>query len=136
MKRSFGLFAFFVLMVGGIVATHALTSESMPDGLTCQPDRLAAFGWTDQRLAMAELAAITKWQTEVEEKSPGSGNWHLAQRRSMKCRAFKNSSHFQCVVSAKPCKFEGKLAKGGEGASGHRDGTRGQLAGSPNARSK
>ena len=106
MKRSYALFLFFAVMVGGIAATQALVVESLPDGMTCQSDRLAAFGWTDRHRPMAELAAITKWQEEVEEKNPGSGNWHLAKRRSMRCRAYKNSEHIQCVVSAKPCKFD------------------------------
>ena len=106
MKRTYGLLAFFALMIGGIAVTHALTSDSLPAGLKCQSDRLTAYGWTDQRRAMAELAAITKWQTEAEEMIPGAGKWHLAQRRALNCRAYKNSAHYQCVVSAKPCKFE------------------------------
>ena len=111
MKRSYGLFAFFALMIGGIAATHALTTDSLPDGLTCQSERLTAYGWTDQRRTMAELAAISKWQTEAEKKVPGAGNWYLAQRRALNCRAYKNSAHFQCVVSAKPCKFDEASAK-------------------------
>ena len=107
MNRTLGLSLFFGLLVGGIVTTHALTTDRLPDGLACQSERLAAYGWTDKRQSMAELAAIRAWQKEAAERDPEAGHWHLARKRSMSCRAFENSAHFQCVVSAKPCKMTG-----------------------------
>ncbi len=107
MKQSYGICLFFAVMVGGIAATHALTTEPLPDGMTCQSERVAVFGWTDPRRAMAELAAITKWQQEAEKQRPGWGKWHLARKRSLSCREFKASAHFQCVISGTPCTLKG-----------------------------
>ena len=42
-----------------------------PKGVTCTDKRISTFGWTDKRVALAELAAIAKWQKQIEKNRPG-----------------------------------------------------------------
>lgn len=109
MKAAYYLFGGFFVILVAISITHAevigLTSD-VPSGVTCASERVAAYGYTDKRGPIAELAAIARWQEEAEKKQPGSSNWHLAKKRSMKCQTFKDSSHIQCVVSANPCRYD------------------------------
>ena len=106
MKRSYSIFLIFSALLVALAAADAATTEAFPDGVTCTKSRIASFGWTDMRIAMAELAAIRKWQNEAELKNPGFGNWHMSHRRTMKCQFYKESSHIQCQVSARPCRLD------------------------------
>lgn len=107
MNRSYILVIVLVIMVGGIAATYAATViEGQTADLTCAGERTVVFGWTHKQVAMAELAAIAKWQGRVEKKRPGFGNWHLADKRNLSCRLFPESSHYQCQISATPCRYD------------------------------
>jgi hypothetical protein len=106
MKPVYVVSLLFSAVVGAIALTHNLTVDRLPPGVSCASDRVAAFGWTDRRAPLAELAAIANWQRDTEKKEPGYGDWHLARKRSMKCQTFRNSSHIQCIVSAKPCRYD------------------------------
>lgn len=106
MKRSTILISAFVVLIGAFAAANAMTTVHIPDGVTCAGKRMASYGYTHKRITMAEFAAIVIWQRDTEKRDPGFGNWHLAHKRTMKCKIFKNSSHYQCVVSAQPCRFD------------------------------
>ena len=109
MKSAYYLFGGFFAVLIAIGMTHTdeigLT-QSMAPGVSCASERVAAYGYTDKRAPIAELAAIARWQEEAQKKAPGSSNWHLAHKRSMKCQTFKDSAHIQCVVSATPCHID------------------------------
>ena len=109
MKRSYALILIFTVLIGAIAATQAYKTVEYAEGVSCANKRIASFGFTHKQVALAELAAIATWQREAEKKEPGFGDWHLANRRSMKCKLFRGSKHYQCVVSARPCKFDRKL---------------------------
>ena len=106
MRSSKTLILIFAVLCGAIIATHAAVQEKFPDGVTCTDHRIASYGYTHKQIALAEFAAISTWQREAEKKDPGFGQWHQAHRRSMKCRVYKNSAHFQCIVSARPCRYK------------------------------
>jgi len=106
MSRSVLVVIILAGLVGGIAVTFASVSEIYPDNLSCTKERVVAFGWTSKRVTMAELAAIAKWQEIVKPKFPGFEQWHQAYKRSMSCRRFLNSGHYQCEVSATPCHFK------------------------------
>ena len=106
MNSNTTLFLIFSVLIGAIAATSALTAVNYPQGVTCTGKRVASYGFTNKQIALAELAAIITWQNETEKKKPGFGAWHLANGRSMKCRLFKDSAHFQCQVSALPCRVD------------------------------
>ena len=106
MKRSHTLILIFTVLIVAIAATQTYTTTQYAQGVSCAEERIASFGFTHKQVSLAELAAIATWQREAEEKEPGFGNWHQASRRSMKCKLFKDSNHYQCVVSARPCKFD------------------------------
>lgn len=106
MNRNYILFSLFAGLIGSLAAAHAFTIPKVADGVSCTKKHLASYGYTHKRIALAEFAAIRIWQMEAEERDPGFGQWHLSHKRSMNCRLFKESSHFQCTVSATPCKFD------------------------------
>lgn len=106
MNRNHILFSFFAVVIGAIAATHAYTTAPIADGISCSDKRMASYGYTHKRITMAEFAAIVIWQRDTEKRDPGYGNWHLAQKRNMKCKLYRSSSHYQCIVSAKPCRFD------------------------------
>jgi hypothetical protein len=106
MNRNYTLFSIFAVVFGAIAATHTYTTVPIPDGLSCTSKRMASYGYTHKRISMAEFAAIVIWQRDTERRDPGFGNWHLAHKRKMKCKIFQNSAHYQCVVSAQPCRFD------------------------------
>ena len=106
MNRTFVLFVIFAILVGGIAATVAAVADTPPDNLHCSEKRVVAFGWTSQRRAMAELAAIAKWQLRVKPMLPGFDQWHQAFNRKMSCQLFEDSHHYQCEVSATPCHYK------------------------------
>ncbi len=105
MKRTYLLFTVLVLLVGGVVATVASVADTPPENLNCSEKRLVIYGWTSKRQSMAELAAIAKWQDRVRSKLPGFDQWHQAFNRKMTCQIIKESSHYQCEVSAIPCHY-------------------------------
>jgi len=106
MKSSHILCLLLALVVGSIYLTYEMVKPPEIAGVSCASERVASYGYTDQRKPMAELAAIANWQRDAEKKNPGYGNWSLARKRSMSCQLYKNSAHIQCVVSANPCKFD------------------------------
>lgn len=106
MNRNYFIFSLFEGLIGSFAAAHTLTTLNLAEGVSCTDKRLASYGYTHKRIALAEFAAIRTWQMEAEENDPGFGNWHLSHKRTMKCRLFRDSAHFQCVVSAAPCKFD------------------------------
>ncbi len=106
MKRSYSLFLIFSALLGALATADAATTVTFPKGITCAKARIASFGWTDKRLALAEFAAIRKWQLEAELKNPGFSNWHMSNKRTMKCQLYKESNHIQCQVSARPCRLD------------------------------
>jgi len=109
MKAAYYLFGGFsaVLIVIGLTHAEAIgITQSIAPGVSCASERVAAYGYTDKREPIAELAAIARWQEEAQKKEPGSGSWALAHKRSMKCQLFKDSAHIQCVVSATPCHID------------------------------
>jgi hypothetical protein len=106
MNRNYIIFSLFAGLIGSFAAAHALTTLKVADGVSYTGKRLASYGYTHKRIALAEFAAIRTWKREAEENDPGFGNWHLSHKRTMKCRLFKSSAHFQCIVSATPCKFD------------------------------
>ena len=106
MHRNHILFLIFTILIGAIAAAQAFTTLPVPDGVSCAGKRIASFGFTHKQLAMAELAAIITWQKETKEKVPGFSQWHLSFKRTMRCRKFKDSAHFQCTVSALPCRID------------------------------
>ena len=106
MKRSYSLFLIFSALLGALAAADAASTQTFPEGLSCSKSRIVAFGWTDKRVSLAELAAIRKWQQEAAQKFPGFGSWHMSHKRTMKCQLFRDSSHFQCQVSARPCRLD------------------------------
>ena len=105
MKHSYILVIILAVLVGGIAATYVAIAETHPDNVTCANQRLVAFGWTHKQKSLAELAAILRWQQTVEAERPGFGQWHQAYKRSLSCRIFKDSRHYQCQLSAKPCRY-------------------------------
>lgn len=108
-KPAYLLFGGFFLILVAIGITHADEIglvQALAPGVSCESERIAAYGYTDKRGPIAELAAIARWQEEARIKAPGSGNWALAHKRSMKCQLFKDSAHIQCVVSANPCHLD------------------------------
>ncbi len=105
MKQSYILVIILAVLVGGIAATYAAIAEVHPDKVTCAEARVVAFGWTHRQKALAELAVILRWQQMVETEQPGFGQWHQAYKRTLSCRMFKDSKHFQCQLSAKPCRY-------------------------------
>ncbi len=106
MKSSYILFSIFVVLFGTLAAAHSASTIRIPEGVSCTDKRMVSYGYTRKKIAMAELVAIVKWQKETEERDPGFGNWHQAHERAMKCRPYKNTSYFQCVASATPCRFD------------------------------
>ena len=105
MNRTFLLGSILTVLIGGIAATYAALADAPPDNLICAEERVVVYGWTSKRVAMAELAAIAKWQQTVKTKSPGFEQWHQAYKRNLSCRLFEESSHYQCQISATPCRF-------------------------------
>lgn len=106
MKSSYILCLLFSAVLGAIYLTYQAVKPVEIAGLSCAANRIVAFGYTDKRVPVAELAAIAKWQQDTEKKKPGFGNWHLSRERAINCQLYKNSAHFQCTVSANPCKLE------------------------------
>ena len=106
MRDHILLFVIFLVPLGAVVSAHISASYSIPDGLTCKSDKVVSFGFTHKRIALAEMAAIIIWQTRTEKKNPGYGKWPLARKRNMKCRLYKGSTHYQCQVSAWPCRTD------------------------------
>ncbi len=106
MKRSYYLLLIFSALLGALAVADACTTETFPEGVTCAKNRIVSFGWTDKRVALAELAAIRKWQQEAQMKNPGFGSWHMSHKRTMKYRLYKESSHIQCQVSAHSCRLD------------------------------
>ncbi len=106
MKNSYILFSIFAVLFGTLVVAHSATAVHIPDGVSCTDKRMVSYGYARKQIALAELAAIAKWQKETEERDPGFSNWHQAHKRTMKCRPYKNTSYFQCVASATPCRFD------------------------------
>ncbi len=106
MNHTTILFSIFAILIGALAAADAVTTVHQPDGLSCTDKRMASYGYTHKRMIMAEFAAIVIWQRDAEKRDPGFGNWHLSRKRKMKCKVYKNSSHYQCVVSAQPCRFD------------------------------
>ena len=96
----------FSAVLGAIALTYNTVQPEFGENVSCTSDRIAAYGYTDKRAPIAELAAIANWQRDTEQKKPGYGNWHIAHKRSMKCRLYKGSAHIQCVVSALPCRID------------------------------
>ncbi len=105
MNHTYSLVIILTVLTGGIVATYSTVDEIHPKNVTCSDRRVVAFGWTHKFVAMAELAAIAKWQQTVEAERPGFDKWHQAYNRVMSCRMFDDSKHNQCKVSARPCRY-------------------------------
>ncbi len=108
MKSGIILFVMFATPFGIAFVSQGTVTPAEQAGMTCANKKLVAYGYTHPQLAFAELAAIVTWQGEAEEKRPGLSNWHLARNRNMNCRKFKKSGHFQCVLSATPCRVAAK----------------------------
>ena len=106
MKSSYILFSIFVVLFGTLAAAHSATTIRIPEGVSCTDKPMVSYGYSPKQIALAELAAIVKWQKQTEERDPGFGNWHQAHKRTMKCKSNKNRSYFKCVVSATPCRFD------------------------------
>jgi hypothetical protein len=106
MKSFYILFSIFAVLFGTLAVAHSATTIHIPDGVSCTDKRMVSNGYSNKQIALAELAAIVKWQKQTEERDPGFGNWHQALKRSIKCKPYKNTSHFQCVVSATPCRLD------------------------------
>ncbi len=106
MKISYILFSTFAVLFGTLAVAHSTTTIRIPDGVSCTDKRMTSFGHIRKQIPLAELVAIVKWQKQAEERDPGFGNWHQAHERAMKCRPYKNTSYFQCVASATPCRFD------------------------------
>jgi hypothetical protein len=105
MNRTYVLFTVLALLVSGVVATVASVADTPPENLNCSEKRVVVFGWTSKQQSMAELAAIAKWQGRVKSKLPDFDQWHQAFNRKMSCQIIKESSHYQCEVSAIPCHY-------------------------------
>ncbi len=105
MKHTYSLFIILTLLAGGIAATYTMVDEVHPKNVTCTDKRMVAFGWTHKYVAIAELAAIAKWQLTVGAKRPGFDQWHQAYKRVLSCQKFDDSKHYQCKVSARPCRY-------------------------------
>jgi len=106
MKRTFILVIILAILVGGVAATLAAVDKTSPKYLACAEKRVVVYGWTSRQRSMAELAAIAKWQNKVKTERPGFDQWHQAYKRTMNCRLFEDSSHYQCEVSATPCYYK------------------------------
>ena len=106
MKSSYILFSIFVVLFGTLAAAHSATTIRIPEGVSCTDKPMVSYGYSRKQIALAELAAIVKWQKQTEERDPGFGNWHQAHKRRIKCKPYRNSSHFRCAVSATPCRFD------------------------------
>ncbi len=106
MKNSFILFSIFAVLFGTLVFVHSATTIHIPEGVSCTDKRMVSNGHSNKHLALAEFAAIVKWQKQTEVRDPGFGNWHQAHKRTIKCKPYRNSSHFRCAVSATPCRFD------------------------------
>ncbi len=105
MKSYYILFAMFAAPLGILFAAQAAVAPAKRADMTCADKKLVSYGYTHKQVALAELAAIITWQAEAERKKPGLNAWHLAEKRTMRCRQFKKSTHFQCVISAIPCRM-------------------------------
>lgn len=114
MNRSFAVVIVLAGLVGGIAATYAAVADTPPENLTCAGERVVVFGWTSRQVSMAELAAIAKWQHIVKTKFPGFDQWHQAYKRSLNCRLFGGSNHYQCQVAATPCRFKDSSSQVGK----------------------
>ncbi len=106
MKSPYILFSIFAVLFGTLAFVHSATTIRIPEGVSCTDKRMVSYGYTRKQIPLAELVAIVKWQKQTEERDPGFGNWHQAHKRTMKCKSNKTSSHFKCVVSATPCRFD------------------------------
>jgi len=106
MKSFFILFSIFAVLFGALAVAHSATTIRIPEGVSCTDKRMVSYGYTRKQIALAELAAIVKWQKQTEARDPGFGNWHQAYTRTIKCKPYRNSSQFRCVVSATPCRFD------------------------------
>ena len=106
MKPGHLLFVIFAAPLGILLGTRVATAPAEPAGLICADKKLVAYGYTHPQVSFAEMAAIVTWQLEAKETAPGMSEWHLARKRTMKCRLFRKSNHYQCVLSATPCRME------------------------------
>ena len=106
MKSPYILFSTFAVLAGTLAFVHSATTIQIPEGVSCTDKRMVSNGYSSKQIALAEFAAIVKWQKQTEERDPGFGKWHQAHKRTIKCKPFKNSSGFQCVVSATPCRVD------------------------------
>lgn len=106
MRDRIILFGMFLVPLGAVVSAHISALYSVPVGLTCKSDKVVSFGFTHKQIAFAEMAAIITWQKRAEKNNPGYGSWPLAQKRNMKCRLYRRSAHYQCQVSAWPCRAD------------------------------
>jgi len=106
MRHSIILFVMFFVPLGAMASAYISASVTVPTGMSCVSNKVISFGYTSKRIALAEMAAIITWQNRVEKVNPGYGSWPLAQKRNMKCRLYRSSTHYQCEVSAWPCRAD------------------------------
>lgn len=105
-RHRFVLFPLFMFPVGLMLSSHSAESFISRAGLTCAYTKLVSYGFTSPQLALAEMEAIIMWQNTAKMDHPGYDKWPLAQGRKMKCHLIKNSTHYQCLVSARPCRMK------------------------------
>lgn len=105
-RLRFILFPVFMLPLGIVFGSYSAESHVSRAGLTCVQEKIVSFGFTSPRITLAEMAAIITWQDQAKKVFPGYGKWALAQRRSMRCRKYKSSTHYQCQTSATPCRMK------------------------------
>lgn len=124
-RLRFILFPIFMFPLGLVLGSYSTESYISRAGLTCAQQKIVSFGYTHKQIAFAEMAAIIIWQNKAKRDTPGYGKWPLAQKRTMKCRLYKSSTHYQCLVSATPCRIKnssGNISQGPPRGSGRKSG--------------
>lgn len=114
MKKSLPLLCLLAFLVVSGWAAYYVSKPPQYAGLACSRDRVATFGWTHRERALAEMAAIMRWQQKAEEVGLEFTEWHHAQRRSLYCRTYGNGRGiYQCRISGTPCRLASKTKAAG-----------------------
>lgn len=105
MKTPLTIILMLGALIGALAFTYSMQAEPAPTNLVCAEKRVVEFGWTNDSQALAEMAAIMRWQETMAEKNPDLAEWHLAQDRALSCRQLPDSEQIQCSISGLPCRY-------------------------------
>ncbi len=104
-KSYIVLYTLGAVIFSGGAANYYVSGSAQIAGLTCSDDRISAYGWTHSDRARAELAAILSWKKESTKRGASFAEWHTARDRHLTCHTIGGpNGHYQCTISALPCK--------------------------------